>query len=162
MTPEQVALLTDRILRCIDRVAALTDGLSDQRVSAVPGIPGWNSLGAISWHVMANAEENLLGIVAGRPVLRDREYEFVDNAQRGRIAIVERWEVLRMDLRLLFDSLTPDRMDYLRFHPRRGQVSVLELLLVVFRHAAEHEGHAQMTRDFVALPLGPRAEGTAR
>ena len=34
-------------------------------------------------------------------------------------------------------------------HPRRGQMSGRAILMVVIRHAAEHMGHAELTRDLI-------------
>ena len=157
MTPGQLALLTDRILRCIDRVVALGDGLTDERLSAAPGIPGWNSLASIAWHVMANADENILGVARARTVERDRESEFVENTTRTARELRARWADLRPRLEAYFATLGPVELDRAREHSRRGTVTVLELLLVVLRHAAEHEGHAQMTRDYVMHRLPPSA-----
>ncbi|MCB0140064.1 MAG: DUF664 domain-containing protein, partial [Caldilineaceae bacterium] len=38
-------------------------------------------------------------------------------------------------------------------HPRRGQMSGRAILMVVMRHAAEHMGHAELTRDLLYANL---------
>ncbi len=149
MTPAQLALVTDRILRCIDRIMETADGPGDGDRAKKPAVPGWNSLAGIAWHVIANAEENILGVAGGQAVLRTREYEFVDNSSRTAAELQEHWRDLRRRLGAYFATLTLEALDDIREHRRRGRVTVLELLLVVLRHAAEHEGHAQMTRDYI-------------
>ncbi len=149
MTPDQLALLTDRILRCVDRILSLGDGLTEEQLGEKPDVAGWNSLASIARHVMANAEENILGVAGGQAVLRTREYEFVDNSSRTAAELQEHWRDLRRRLEAYFATLTLEALDDIREHRRRGRVTVLELLLVVLRHAAEHEGHAQMTRDYI-------------
>jgi DinB superfamily len=157
VTGPQLSLLTDRILRCIDRIIDLGAGLTDAQLAQMPGVAKWNSLGGIMWHVMANAEENILRVCGGMHVARDREYGFVDNNAHTRLGVSERWSELRSRLEAYFAGLEPADLDGLRTHRRRGQVTVLELLLVVLRHAGEHEGHAQMTRDYL-LATGPVAD----
>jgi hypothetical protein len=121
MTDPQLALLTNRILRCIDRIIGLGASLTDAQLGHRPGLADWNSLSGITWHVMANAEENILAVGGGMPVARDREYEFVDNSARGRAELMSRWSELRPRLEAYFGGLHPDELDALRTHRRRGQ-----------------------------------------
>ncbi|CAN5843324.1 hypothetical protein BH10CHL1_BH10CHL1_01810 [soil metagenome] len=42
-----------------------------------------------------------------------------------------------------------DELTRVRSHPRRGQITGREILLVVACHAAEHRGQAELTRDLL-------------
>jgi hypothetical protein len=52
-------------------------------------------------------------------------------------------------------TLTPADLDGFRRHPRRGDITGREVLIVVARHAAEHWGEVQLTRSLM------RARGAA-
>jgi hypothetical protein len=107
-----------------------------------------NSILALARHTLANAEENILGVVLGRPVTRDREGEF--DAVGEASAVAHRWELLRGQAEGELCALPPERMGQRVQHPRRGEVTVREVLLVVARHSAEHLGQAELTRDLAA------------
>lgn len=68
-------------------------------------------------------------------------------------AIRAQWFDLRRRLAVAIGSLSSVDMARLRVHPRRGSITGREVLLVVARHAAEHLGQAELTRD---LWLGAR------
>jgi hypothetical protein len=48
----------------------------------------------------------------------------------------------------------------MRQHPRRGPLSGREILIVVARHAAEHLGQAELTRDLMKAATGSVDDGT--
>jgi len=63
-------------------------------------------------------------------------------------------EVLeRMEQALV--GLSSVHLDGERDHPRRGKMSCREVLLVAARHAAEHMGQAELTRDLVIARRQP-------
>jgi hypothetical protein len=101
---------------------------------------------------MGNAEENILQTLCGTPVGRDRDAEF---AQAGIVAgVLARWEELRPRLAAALAGVARGELDRERPHPRRGTISGRAVLIVVARHAAEHLGQAELTRDlWRARPL---------
>jgi uncharacterized damage-inducible protein DinB len=141
-------LFADKILRCLDRIVALLDGLDDDAASWRPAA-GANSLAGIANHMLANAEENVLGVIAGGRAreLRDRSGEF---APESAAAVRERWEELRPQLAAALAKRTDDRLHDPCEHPRRGAITVAEMLVVLLRHAGEHEGEAMLTRSLLA------------
>lgn len=142
----ELALCYDKIERCIGRIVDLMVECGDQARLAPP-VPGANSLVSIVGHVLANVEENICGTVGGEPIERDRESEF--GAIREVSGLREAWATLRPRLREVAASIPSSGLLEPRTHPRRGEITVLEVFLVVLRHMGEHEGHAQLTRDWL-------------
>lgn len=150
---EEARLFAERIGRAIDRVVAATDTLTPAQVSWQPTLTGWNSLSGIVAHVLANAEENICGVIGGEITERDRESEFAPSGDSA-AQLVARWQRLRPRLDSRIGSLTAEDLGAARVHPRRGQITVREVLIVVVGHVGLHEGHAELTRDYV-LAQGP-------
>nr|HMS60256.1 DUF664 domain-containing protein [Tepidiformaceae bacterium] len=77
-----------------------------------------------------------------------REAEF-ETGDRDPEVLRTDWVALRAGVTAAFEPLTSAALDDLREHPRRGAIPVREILLVVARHAAEHAGQAELTRQLV-------------
>src|SRR5262249_2140129 len=58
-------------------LVALLEGLSDKELNWRPPAPGTNSLYVLAYHTLANAGENVLGVLCGQLVERNRSSEFV-------------------------------------------------------------------------------------
>lgn len=141
----ELALCYDKIERCIARIV---DMLVDMPADAhrMPPVPGANSLATLVNHVLENAAENILSTVGGEPFVRDRDGEFA--AEPSVADLLERWEALRPRLQAAAAAIPSSALLEMRQHPRRGEISVLDVFLVVLRHVGEHEGHTQLTRDW--------------
>lgn len=148
MQNSEVALFWHAITSALDRIIACLDGLDEEGLNWRPPAEGANSLYALATHMLANAEENLLGVLCGQPVARDREAEFV---ARGAAAepLRARWRDVRERASVGLAALPASALDRPCNHPRRGSITGREVLLVVARHAAEHQGHAELTRDLL-------------
>ena len=136
------------IASSLDRLVAILDGLGPDDLDWRPPAPEANSLYALAMHTLGNAEENLLGILGGQPIRRDRDGEFATFAAAG-VMVASRWEALRPRLAALLADLPNDALDTPYPHPRRGTISGRDILIVVARHAAEHLGQADLTRDLL-------------
>ena len=132
----------------LERIVARTEGLSDEELNWGPSAPGANSLGAIALHTLANAEENILGTLFGQAVVRDREGEFA-TAGLSSATVQARAEAVQTRIREALVRLTSEDLERECQHPRRGTLSGREVLLIAARHAAEHVGQAELTRDFL-------------
>ena len=75
---------------------------------------------------------------------RDRETEFEDIQRQG---LLERWEALNTQFESALAALPPGALDKSVQHDRRGEIAAREVLIIVARHAAEHLGQAELTRD---------------
>ena len=113
-----------------------------------PPAPAANSVLVLAHHTLENLEDNALYTVAGidRSAARDREAEFdADDASTARL--VARWSALHPRIEQALALLDTAILAETREHPRRGEQSVLTVLVVTARHAAEHLAHAELTRD---------------
>jgi hypothetical protein len=136
------------IASSLDRMIACLDGLTVEELNWRPAAPGANSLYALAVHTLGNAEENLLGLLGGQPVRRERAAEFVVEADSAG-TLGTYWDELRQRLAATLTSLTPAALDRSYAHPRRGTIAGRDVLIVVARHAAEHLGQAELTRDLL-------------
>ncbi|MCC6386694.1 MAG: DinB family protein [Dehalococcoidia bacterium] len=140
----EIELFVTRTLRECDRIVAALGGLTRERANWRP-VDGANSIAMLASHMPGNIREVLLGTVAGEAVTRDRDAEF-EPGDRDPAALVAEWEKLRARVLAAFEAMPGDVLDEVREYPRRGAITVREILLVVARHAAEHAGQAELTR----------------
>lgn len=145
------------ISRSLERIVATLDGLDEAALAWRPPAEDANSLLAIATHALANAEDNILGTVCGEPVQRERAGEFVQTGVTPE-QVRERWEALYQRISAAMGRLKARDLTAERGHPRRGPLSGREVLIVAARHAAEHQGEAELTRHLLdAAPgAGPR------
>jgi hypothetical protein len=134
----------------LGRLLEAVAGLDDQAVNWKPPAPGSNSLLVLVTHALGSAEQHVVGVAAGRTVVRDRDAEFT--AKGGAAHLAARAEEVRRRigeaLTSLEGRLDEDREPPLREWPRpRG--TVRDRLVHSISHTAEHVGHAQLTRDLL-------------
>jgi hypothetical protein len=117
-----------------------------------PPAPHANCLYALVVHTLGNAEENLLWTLFDQPSQRNREQEFLMEGP-SKDALILRWNGLHEQLQQALLSLSLQDLAQEHLHPRRGSITGLDILIVVARHAAEHLGQAELTRDLVLALL---------
>lgn len=137
----------------IERLVEMLGELSAAELNWRPPAPDSNSLFVLATHTLANTEENILGTLCGIAVRRRRETEFQAYGPTAE-PIQQRWAHLRAEVDAALGTLAPEALRTLRQHPRRGPITGREILLVVARHAAEHLGQAELTRDLMKAALG--------
>jgi uncharacterized damage-inducible protein DinB len=137
----------DRLRLVHDEIGAAVEGLRLEALDWTPGA-GMNSLGVLVVHV-AGSEKHWFGdIIAGQPSGRDREAEFRSRGVEAAVLTKRLDESLSYARevvgRLGIDDLTAERAA----SGYRGErtMSVGSCLLHILRHAAEHAGHMQLTR----------------
>ncbi len=136
------------IASSLNRLIATLDDLDEEALNWRPPAPQANSLYALAIHTFGTVEENVVEILGGQPVHRQRETEF-HAAGSSSAVIQQRWETLRPALTEVLTSLTSVDLERSYSHPRRGEITGLEVLIVVARHSAEHLGQAELTRDLL-------------
>ncbi len=149
------------IQRAIARVTACLEGCGETELNWRPPAEGANSLYAIAVHVLANAEENLLGILCGQPTARQRADEFQAHGISPE-PVRRAWQDLQYRIESALAGLGPEALAREYEHPRRGRLSGWAVLTVVARHAAEHMGQAELTRDLLRAAIGTRASPPTR
>jgi hypothetical protein len=132
----------------LDRLVACLDGLGADELNWRPSAPAANSLYALAIHTLGNAEENILETLGGQAVGRDRETEFAASGDSF-AGVAARWRELRERLAQTPTDLPSGALEAEYPHPRRGTVTGRAILIVVARHAAEHLGQAELTRDLL-------------
>lgn len=147
MDNPEIALFWRYIASSLDRLVACLDHLSAAEINWRP-LPTANSLYVLATHTLANAEENLLGILCGLSVARQREAGFAAEGVSAEI-MRQRWQSMRAQVEQHLATLPATALDEQRQHPRRGAVTGRDLLIIVARHAAEHLGQAELTRDLL-------------
>jgi len=148
----EIAVFWGFIARSIDRILACLDGLSPDELNWRP-IESANSLYVLANHIIGTTEENLLGVLCGRSVRRQREAEFAVKGESAE-SVCSKWRELQELVRQNLGLLSAEELDRKREHPRRGQVTGREVLIIVARHAAEHMGQALLTRDLLLVAQG--------
>ncbi|MFN0071253.1 MAG: DinB family protein [Chloroflexota bacterium] len=158
MAPVREAEVFHRyIIGSITHLLDCLDGLTPEQINWKPPAPETNSLYALVVHTMANTEENVLGVVCGLPIDRNHDQEF-SAAGPSVSSLRARFLELADEMRRELAKLESDAMDSERPHPRRGSITIREVLLVAARHAAEHYGQALLTRDLALAQAMPSME----
>lgn len=147
-TPEIVAY-ADPIIEAIGRIFACLDGQDAEELNWRPPAKETNSLYVLAVHTLANAEEFILGFLDGQPIVRDRDAEFAASGDSA-APLQARWNELQANVREALGRLGPDVLTNSYTHPRRGTRNGRAVLIGVAQHAAEHAGHAELTRDLLA------------
>ncbi len=147
MKSEEIALFWGFISGSVDSLVECLHELDADDLNWSPLVEA-NSLYVLATHTMGNVEQNVLGGVCDEPFQRDRDAEF--RAQGGSSeAIQRRWRELRDRISKCLDGAPQDRLDRKKEYPGRGLVTGRETLIIVARHAAEHLGHAELTRELL-------------
>jgi uncharacterized damage-inducible protein DinB len=146
--PTQSVLVFWRyISSSIEQLLNTMDGLSAQELNWSPATNA-NSLYVLATHTMGTTAENLLEVLCGQPVYRQRDAEFA--AQGDSVAsLVAHWNSLAGQIQTPLRQIDEASLEEVRTHPRRGNITGREVLIVVARHCAEHMGQAFLTRDLI-------------
>ena len=149
---QQVDTFWGFISRSIDQIITCLNNLPEDDLNWRP-IETANSLYVLATHILGTTEENILGVLCGQQVQRQREEEFKASGASAE-PIRSKWSELRVRIKQCLENLPSEELDRKREHPRRGQLTGREVLIVVARHAAEHMGQAELTRDLLLVSKG--------
>ncbi|CAN5526486.1 hypothetical protein BH09CHL1_BH09CHL1_31290 [soil metagenome] len=130
----------------LDSFVQLASGIGDDGLQWKPPAEAANSIAVMLTHTLGNARENVLEILCGEAVNRDRDSEFVDRPVTAE-SLAEQWSELKARLVAKLSTVPAIELDRVRSHPRRGEIDGRSILIVATRHAAEHLGQAELTRD---------------
>ena len=143
----EIDLFWEKIRNTVDELVGCLEGLDSDALDWRP-LDDASSLYALAAHTIGNVRHSFLNVLCGLPVTRDRDAEFMVSG--GSAAEIDaRWNELTVQISDAIEELPATELDREWEHPRRGSINGRELLIVVARHAAEHYGQAQLTRDLV-------------
>ena len=154
--------LDAHILGRMDKLAALVATLDDDTFNATLPIPAINSLAVLLRHVTGSARYWLERVCLGRDYVRDRDGEFsahcsvaegLEIYHRDRAAIESALVELRSVDRAGVPAAIPTDKD------RWWCASIEGVIVHVFHEAAQHLGHAEITRDAMVAGLGEDGSG---
>jgi hypothetical protein len=152
VSSQEIESLWQYIRRSIERILLCLEGLNEEDLNWRP-LDNANSLYVLATHMMGNIEANILGVLCHQKVNRHREEEFKawgDSAG----PIIKRWRELQDTISVHLAELPLNALDREYEHPRRGKITGRDLLITITRHAAEHVGHAELTRDLLFTARG--------
>jgi hypothetical protein len=152
MPDNEVAMYWGHIKSSVDRMLLCLKGLDEADLNWKP-LDNANSLLVIATHMIANIEANILGVLCLQNIDRHREEEF---KARGSSTgpILQKWLDVQDSISAHLMNLTSKDLDKEYVHPRREKITGRDLMIVVARHAAEHVGHAELTRDLLFTARG--------
>jgi hypothetical protein len=136
------------IVQIGDRLVNALDGLSSEEIDRRPPAGETSSLLILATHTMGNIEESVIEIIGGETVGRNRDSEFAVSGSSAGDAR-QRWENLKERIHSTLSNLDEGALDREYSHPRRGTITGRDVLLLTATHAAEHLGHAEITRDWI-------------
>jgi uncharacterized damage-inducible protein DinB len=136
----------------VDRILACLDGLGEDDLNWRP-IESANSLYVLAVHVIANVEANILGVLCSQNIVRHRDEEFKARGSSPE-PVLQRWRDVQERVSPPLARLSSSDLDKEYEHPRRGKITGRDLLIAIARHAAEHVGHAELTRDLLYTTRG--------
>ncbi len=149
LSDKEVELFWSYIGSSVDRILLCLDGLDENDLNWRP-LDNANSLYVLAIHTIGNIEENMLGVLCGQQVNRRREDEFKVHGTKIE-PVKQRWHEVQQRIH---SQLTHIDLDREYEHPRRGRITGRDVLIVVGRHAAEHTGQAELTRDLLFIARG--------
>ena len=140
------------IRRSVDRIFSCLEGLEEDDLNWRP-LDSANSLYVLAVHIIANVEANILGVLCSQDIIRHREEEF--KARGSSVEPVQkRWLDIQERISSQLAKLSSKDLDKEYAHPRRGRITGRDLMITIARHAAEHVGHAELTRDLLFTARG--------
>jgi uncharacterized damage-inducible protein DinB len=148
MGSPEATMFSDSIVDKVDRIVACCDDETSETINLRPPVPETNTLHVLAVHTMGNVEEAIFEVLLGNRVNRDRDAEFAAaGSSPGEIR--QKWEALRPRLMAAIESLDDAALAAEYDGHRRGRMTGRQLLLFTATHAAEHVGHAELTRDWI-------------
>lgn len=149
---KEIETLWHYIRRSVDRILSCLDGLEEDDLNWRP-LENANSLYVLAVHMIANVEANILGVLCSQNIVRHRDDEF--KARGSSVEpVLERWRDVQERISSQLAELSSNDLDREYEHPWRGRVAGRDLLITIARHAAEHVGHAELTRDLLFTERG--------
>lgn len=130
----------------LDRIESVVADCSLDELNWKPLAPETNSIYIIAVHAMGHLRQGILGVLGEGSQERDRDAEFRAVATPENVPIPD-WDTTRQEMADVLRGLGPDVLDRVYSPINRVPMTGMALMLLMTRHTALHEGHAELTRD---------------
>lgn len=148
MADPQLSIYAEKIVEHVDRIVGSLQGMSPDEINQAPPVPNANTLLILAVHTMANVEESIFEVIGGESVGRDRDSEFRASGHTAE-EVQASWDALKDRVQTYLNDASPQILNAEYEHKRRGRMTGHGVLLLTATHAAEHAGHAELTRDWL-------------
>ena len=153
MPVNEIELFWRQIVSSVDHLISCADGLNEEDLNWKP-LDNANSLYVLPNHIMSNMQETILGVLCGQSMkVRQREDDFKVTGSSIK-PTRQKWHELQEKIASSLAQLPPGALDTEYVHPRRGKLTGRDILMIVTKHAAEHVGQAELTRDLLFKARG--------
>lgn len=153
MPEKEIEVLWRHINRSQEHIISCLDGLSAEDINWRP-LENANSLYVLATHMMSNMKETILATLCCQAIprrLREDDFKVTGTSVES---VRESWADLKTTIGSSLAELSADALDKEYVHPRRGNLTGREILIVVAKHAAEHFGQAELTLDLLRKERG--------
>jgi hypothetical protein len=152
LTDKKIESLWGFIKSSVDRIISCLDGLNEADLNWRP-LENASSLYVLAIHTIGNVELNILGVLCRQNIVRHRDEEFEARGSSVE-TVLQRWREVQERISSQLARLSSIDLDKEYEHPRRSKITGRDLLITIARHAAEHVGHAELTRDLLYTARG--------
>jgi len=141
-----------RLETSLDRLESVMADCTIEELNWRPPAPETISIYVLGVHSLGHLRQGIAGVLGEGSQERDRDAEFRAMATPDTVPIPD-WTVACQEMRDVLQGLGPDVLDRVYTPINRAPMTGMELLLLMTRHTALHEGHAELTRDLVKAAL---------
>jgi hypothetical protein len=130
----------------LDRIEDVVADCSIEQLNWRPPAPETNSIYVLAVHSLGHLRQGIIGVLGegSQERVRDAEFRAVATTQN---VPMPGWTETRQLMETTLARLGPDVLDRVYEPVNRAPMSGLALLMLMTRHTALHEGHAELTRD---------------
>ena len=144
MTPD-IQTYFERISWAVETILAAGEGMDSEMLNQPPVPEEANSIYVLATHIMGNLRQGILSLFGDAEDNRNRDSEFVATG-KSIDDLNAAWADLKPQIEATMAKLTHETLEQRYVHPRRGPMTGWAVLLNTAMHAAEHAGHAELTR----------------
>jgi hypothetical protein len=141
-----------RLATSLDRIESVMADCTIEELNWRPPAPDTNSIYVIGVHALGHLRQCIIGVLGEGSQERDRDAEFRAVATPGNVP-VPGWDATRHEMVAVLQGLGPEVLDRVYEPLYREPMTGMDLLFMMVRHTALHEGHAELTRDLARAAL---------
>lgn len=137
----------------LNRLESVMADCTIEEVNWRPPAPETNSIYVLGVHSMGHLRQGIIGVLGEGSQERDRDAEFLAVATPDNLPIPG-WDATREQMAAVLRNLGPEVLDRVYEPINRAPMTGMALMMLMTRHTALHEGHAELTRDLARAALG--------